>query len=79
MSKVHVHKSSESGLFANAYIVETNCSLVAIDATLTVSEARSFRDRLTKLGKRLEAVHITHVDPNRGRIGLLQPSAYWNL
>jgi glyoxylase-like metal-dependent hydrolase (beta-lactamase superfamily II) len=64
MSKVHAHKSSESGIFANAYIVETNRSLVAIDATLTVSEARSFRDRLTKLGKPVKAVLITHAHPD---------------
>lgn len=64
MPKVHIHKSNESGIFANAYIVETTRSLVAIDATLTVSEARSFRNQLNELGKPLKAVLITHAHPD---------------
>jgi len=64
MAKIHIHNSGEAGIFANAYIVETEKSLVAIDATLTVSEARSFRDRINALRKPLKAVLITHAHPD---------------
>jgi glyoxylase-like metal-dependent hydrolase (beta-lactamase superfamily II) len=64
MLKTHIHCSGEAGIFANAYIVETEKSLVAIDATLTVSEARSFRQRIKALGKPLKAVLITHAHPD---------------
>jgi glyoxylase-like metal-dependent hydrolase (beta-lactamase superfamily II) len=64
MLEIHVHSSGEAGILANAYIVETARSLVAVDATLTVSEARSFRERLIRLGKPLKAVLITHAHPD---------------
>ena len=64
MPKVHVHNSSEAGILANAYIVETERSLIAVDATLTVNEARSFRERLEQLAKPLKAVLITHAHPD---------------
>jgi glyoxylase-like metal-dependent hydrolase (beta-lactamase superfamily II) len=64
MPEIHVHRSGEAGILANAYIVETERSLVAVDATLTVSEARSFRERLIRLGKPLKAVLITHAHPD---------------
>jgi glyoxylase-like metal-dependent hydrolase (beta-lactamase superfamily II) len=64
MPRIHIHNSGEAGIFANAYIVETEKSLVAIDATLTVSEARSFRDRINALRKPLKAVLITHAHPD---------------
>jgi len=64
MPEVHVHSSGEAGILANAYIVETERSLIAVDATLTVSEARSFRERLLRLGKPLKAVLITHAHPD---------------
>ena len=64
MPKIHIHSSGEAGIFANAYIVEAEKSLVAIDATLTVSEARSFRDRINALRKPLKAVLITHAHPD---------------
>jgi len=64
MLEVHVHSSQEAGIFANAYIVETDRSLISIDATLTVDEARGFRDRLANLRKPLKAVLITHAHPD---------------
>ena len=64
MPEIHCHSSGEAGILANAYIVETERSLVAVDATLTVSEARSFRERLIRLGKPLKAVLITHGHPD---------------
>jgi len=64
MPEIHVHNSGEAGILANAYIVETERSLVAVDATLTVNEARSFRERLIRLDKPLKAVLITHAHPD---------------
>jgi hypothetical protein len=46
---IPVHKSGEMGIFANAYIVETEDSLVVIDATLTRSEASAFGKKLNQL------------------------------
>src|SRR5215813_1653747 len=61
---IHEHRSGEAGLFANAYAVETRDSLVAIDTTLTVSEARAFGKKLGVLGKPVAAVLITHAHPD---------------
>jgi hypothetical protein len=43
MMTIHAHKSGEMGIFANAYAVETEESLIVIDATLTRSEAAGDR------------------------------------
>lgn len=64
MAKIHVHKSGEAGIFANAYIVETTSSLVVVDTTLTVSEAHAFSEKLKALGKPVAAVLITHAHPD---------------
>jgi glyoxylase-like metal-dependent hydrolase (beta-lactamase superfamily II) len=61
---VHIHRSGEAGIFANAYIVETKKSLVVIDATLTRSEARVFGQELQALGRPVAAVLITHAPPD---------------
>jgi glyoxylase-like metal-dependent hydrolase (beta-lactamase superfamily II) len=61
---VHRHASSEGGILANAYLVEGADGVVAIDATLTVSEARALRQRLDGLGKPLQAVLLTHGHPD---------------
>ena len=58
--KVHTHVSGEEGLAVNAYLVETENGAVAVDATLTVSEARAFRAELEALNKPLLAVLLTH-------------------
>ncbi len=57
---IHTHSSGEAGLAANAYLVETENGVVAIDATLLVNEARAFRSKLEALGKPLLAVFATH-------------------
>jgi|HubBroStandDraft_4_1064222.scaffolds.fasta_scaffold10266_4 glyoxylase-like metal-dependent hydrolase (beta-lactamase superfamily II) len=61
---IHVHKSGEMGIFANAYAVETENSLIVIDATLTRSEARVFGQKLHEIGKPVVAVLITHSHPD---------------
>jgi glyoxylase-like metal-dependent hydrolase (beta-lactamase superfamily II) len=58
--KIHTHASGEEGLAVNAYLVETENGAVAVDAALTVSEARAFRAELEALGKPLLAVLLTH-------------------
>ena len=64
MATVHVHQSGEQGIFSNAYIVDTGHSLVVVDGTLTVSEARAFGARLKSMAKPLKAVLITHAHPD---------------
>ena len=48
----------------NAYLVETPGGVVAVDTTLTVSDARALRQRAEDLGKPLQAVLITHAHPD---------------
>jgi glyoxylase-like metal-dependent hydrolase (beta-lactamase superfamily II) len=61
---VHVHKSGEMGIFANAYAVETENSLIVIDATLTRSEASAFGQKLRAMQKPVAAVLLTHAHPD---------------
>jgi len=61
---IHRHASGETGIFANAYLVESKAGVVAVDATLTNSESKSFRARLDQLNKPLLAVLITHPHPD---------------
>src|SRR5262245_24620996 len=62
--RVHTHASGEGGIFANAYLVETEHGVVAIDAQLTESESRALRAKFDALGKPLLAVLITHGHPD---------------
>jgi glyoxylase-like metal-dependent hydrolase (beta-lactamase superfamily II) len=61
---VHTHASSEGGIFANAYIVESPNGLVAVDATLTESESKALHHDVDTLGKPLLAVLVTHPHPD---------------
>jgi len=63
-ARVHTYASSEGGILANAYLIETNDGVVAIDATLTVSDANNLRELLNSLGRPLAAVLITHGHPD---------------
>jgi glyoxylase-like metal-dependent hydrolase (beta-lactamase superfamily II) len=64
MTRIHTHASGEGGIFSNAYAVETEHGIVAIDATLSVSESRAFRGELDRIGKPLLAVLVTHAHPD---------------
>jgi glyoxylase-like metal-dependent hydrolase (beta-lactamase superfamily II) len=61
---IHRFPRRQEGAFVNAYLVETDSSLVAIDSLLTVSESRAFRAELENFGKPLRAVLLTHSHPD---------------
>ena len=62
--EIRVHRF-EAGLFpVNAYLIETPTSVVAVDATLGVSDGRALRSRADALGKPLAAVIMTHAHPD---------------
>jgi glyoxylase-like metal-dependent hydrolase (beta-lactamase superfamily II) len=61
---LHAYQAGAGGVFVNAYLVETVGGVVAIDATLTVSDSRAVRARIDQLGKPLLAVLLTHPHPD---------------
>lgn len=64
VDRIHGYAADQGGIFANAFLVETSAGVVAIDAPLTVSHAKAYRERLDALGKPLVAVLITHGHPD---------------
>ena len=61
---IHRFPRDHESAFVNAYLVETESSVVAIDSLLTVSDARAMRAGLEELGKPLEAVLLTQSHPD---------------
>jgi glyoxylase-like metal-dependent hydrolase (beta-lactamase superfamily II) len=61
---VHVHTAGDAAFVANAYLIETEHGVVAVDAPFTVSEAKKFRAELDALHKPLLAVLVTHAHPD---------------
>jgi glyoxylase-like metal-dependent hydrolase (beta-lactamase superfamily II) len=61
---IHRFPVEQEGAFVNAYLVETETGLVAIDGLLTVSESRAMRAAAAALGKPLLAVLLTHSHPD---------------
>jgi glyoxylase-like metal-dependent hydrolase (beta-lactamase superfamily II) len=61
---IHRVTSSPAGALVNAYLVETESGVVAIDSLLTVSDSRMLRRRVEALGKPLEAVLLTQSHPD---------------
>jgi glyoxylase-like metal-dependent hydrolase (beta-lactamase superfamily II) len=69
---VHRYAAGPAGAFVNAYLVEGENGVVAVDGTLTVSDGRALRARLEATGKPLLAVLVTHAHPDHyGGIGEL--------
>ena len=66
MADVNIHRYSTGAQAAlvNAYLVETQEGVVAVDGTLTVSDGRALRSQVASLGKPLLAVLITHAHPD---------------
>jgi glyoxylase-like metal-dependent hydrolase (beta-lactamase superfamily II) len=61
---IHRFPIRHEGAFVNAYLVETDSGVVAVDGLLTVSAAREMRSALDRLGKPLHAVLLTHSHPD---------------
>lgn len=61
---IHKHTSSAEGALVNAYLVEAENGVVAVDSMLTVTDSRMLRQRLDALGKPLLAVLLTHSHPD---------------
>lgn len=64
MVNVQKYLSGESGIFSNAYLVETSGGMVAVDSTLSVSGGRALNGLVRKSGKPLLAVLLTHGHPD---------------
>src|SRR5262249_34115013 len=61
---VHRHVGGDTDVLANAYLIETERGVVAVDATMTVAESTRLRADLVALRKPLLAVLITHGHPD---------------
>jgi glyoxylase-like metal-dependent hydrolase (beta-lactamase superfamily II) len=62
--QIHRFPAQAEGAFVNAYLVETESGVVAVDGLLTVSGAKEMRAALDRLGKPLEAALVTHSHPD---------------
>jgi glyoxylase-like metal-dependent hydrolase (beta-lactamase superfamily II) len=64
MPATHRIESQVGGTPVNAYLVEGERHLVAIDSTLTVSGGRAVRAQVEEIGKPLAALLVTHAHPD---------------
>ena len=61
---IHRFPAEHQGAFVNAYLVETDNGVIAVDSLLTVTESRAMREALDTVGKPLLAVLLTHSHPD---------------
>jgi glyoxylase-like metal-dependent hydrolase (beta-lactamase superfamily II) len=61
---IHRYPTEHEGAFVNAYLVETESAIVAVDSLLTVSDSRALRAGMETLRKPLVAVLLTHSHPD---------------
>jgi glyoxylase-like metal-dependent hydrolase (beta-lactamase superfamily II) len=61
---IHRFPAQHEGAFVNAYLVETDSGVVAVDGLLTVTAAKEMRTALDRLGKPLQAALVTHSHPD---------------
>ena len=59
-----VHRFQASLFPVNAYLIESASDVVAIDATLGMSDGRRLRARIDQIGKPLSGVVVTHAHPD---------------
>jgi glyoxylase-like metal-dependent hydrolase (beta-lactamase superfamily II) len=59
-----VHRFQANLFPVNAYLVESASDVVAVDATLGLSDGRWLRARIDELGKPLAGVIVTHTHPD---------------
>lgn len=62
--KIHTYTAAEEGLLVNSYLLETADSVVLVDASLLVSDARALSARIAALQKPLVAAFVTHAHPD---------------
>lgn len=60
----HRYAASATGLLANAYLIETDDGVVAVDAPLLLADGAAYRARLDALGVPLAGVLLTHPHPD---------------
>jgi glyoxylase-like metal-dependent hydrolase (beta-lactamase superfamily II) len=61
---IHRFPARHEGAFVNAYLVETESGVVAVDGLLQVSAAREMRAGLEAIGKPLRVVLVTQSHPD---------------
>ncbi|MGH7719704.1 MAG: cyclase family protein [Gemmatimonadaceae bacterium] len=61
---IHQHVGGAPDAFANAYLIETDSGVIAVDATMTAAEGARLRARLDARRKPLLAVLLTHPHPD---------------
>jgi glyoxylase-like metal-dependent hydrolase (beta-lactamase superfamily II) len=59
-----VHRFQASLFPVNAYLIESDADVVAVDATLGMSDGRRLRARIDEIGKPLAGVIVTHAHPD---------------
>lgn len=64
MNAIHRIESTIGEIPVNAYLIEGETGIVAVDATLSVSGGRELRERVKSIGKPLQAVVLTHGHPD---------------
>jgi glyoxylase-like metal-dependent hydrolase (beta-lactamase superfamily II) len=71
---IHRHVGGDTDVLANAYLIETEKGVIAVDATMTIAESEKLRAELESLHKPLLAVLITHGHPDHygGITGLVK-------
>ena len=62
--KIHPFPEKTEGAFVNAYLVETDSGVVAVDGLLTLSAAKEMRSALDRLAKPLRAALVTQSHPD---------------
>jgi len=63
-SPLIVHRFQASLFPVNAYLIESATDVVAVDATLGMSDGRRLRTRIDETGKPLAGVIVTHTHPD---------------